>query len=110
MEVLIDEIQRSNNLSLPLTKHAFNRMYSRGLSQEAVNAAIDYGRDTFVRGAKIYAIGRKEINMYKEKGIDLSDYEGVQVVCSSKSGDILTVYRNNNFRGLRPRGRRGWNA
>lgn len=42
---------------------------------------------------------------YVGEGVDLSGVEGVQVVCS-RDGAILTVYRNKNFRGLRPRGGR----
>ena len=59
----------------------------------------------FFRGATIYAVGRKETQRYKKQGIDLSRLDGVQVVCSS-TGTVQTVYRNRNFRELRPRYRR----
>ena len=87
-----------------LSKHAWMRMGGRGLSPKAVRMVLDYGRVTYVRGAEIHAIGRKEVALYRSAGIDLAPYEGLQVVCSH-DGTIMTVYRNHDFRGLKPRGR-----
>ena len=85
-----------------LTHHARERMATRGLRASAVEAVLAYGRVAYVRGADIYAIGRKEVVRYAEEGIDLSAYDGVQVVVTA-DGTILTVYRNRSFRGLRDR-------
>jgi hypothetical protein len=68
----------------------------------AVEAALRFGRVAHVRGGQIHAIGRKEVARYRQAGIDLTRYEGVQVVCAP-DGAILTVYRNRDFRRLRPR-------
>lgn len=86
---------------LTLTSHARERMATRGLRTDAIDAALAYGRVIHVRGADIYAIGRKEIERYAEDGIDLAAYDGVQVV--STDGVIVTVYRNRSFSGLRNR-------
>lgn len=88
-----------------LTRHAWERMSGRGLSPGAVRLVLDYGRTARVRGAVIYAIGRKEVEFYRRDGVDLSSVEGVQVV-STSTGSIMTVYRNRDLRGLRPRTRR----
>ena len=88
-----------------LTRHAWKRMTSRNLSSSAVEVALEYGRLAHVRGAVIYAIGRKEVERYASEGVDLTRHEGVQVVCNPQ-GTILTVYRNRDFRGLRPSHRR----
>jgi hypothetical protein len=88
-----------------LTRHAWKRMTSRNLSASAVQAALECGRVAYVRGAAIFAIGRKEVKRYSLKGTDLSRYEGLHVVCTPE-GTILTVYRNRDFRGLRPNRRR----
>ena len=88
-----------------LTRHAWERMCGRSLSPDMVRRVLRCGRVAHVRGAKIYAVGRKEIKRFQQNGIDLSDVEGVQVVCSH-SGAVMTAYRNHNFRGLRPRLRR----
>jgi hypothetical protein len=97
--------ESSRYLPLPLTKHAKARMDERRLSDETVNMVMTYGRVARVRGAEIYAVGRKEVEHYLVEGVDLSRFQGVQVVCGP-DGAILTVYRNNDFRGLRPRGGR----
>lgn len=88
-----------------LTRHAWQRMSGRGLSPAAVSLVLNYGRAAHTRGATIYVVGRKEVRRYRQDGIELSSLEGIQVVCS-ESGAILTVYRNRDLRGLRPRSRR----
>lgn len=92
------------SLPLSLTNHAQTRMDERRLSKETVSTVMTYGRLARVRGAEIYAVGRKEVERYKARGVDLRRFEGAQVVCHP-NGTILTVYRNKDFRGLRPRGR-----
>jgi hypothetical protein len=96
-------IERTNkhNTETCLTDHALKRMTARGLSLDAVHAVMDYGRLVYTRGAAICAIGRKEVKRFARQGIDLSRYEGVQVVCSH-DGAVMTAYRNRDFRGLRP--------
>jgi hypothetical protein len=93
-------------VSCCLTRHAAERMARRGIRLAAVLAALRYGREVYTRGAFLYGIGRKEVDLYRRLGIDLAAYAGVQVVCSP-DGAILTAYRNPNLRALRPRlGRR----
>ncbi len=88
-----------------ITRHAHERMKARRISETALSAVLEYGRVVYVRGAKIYVIGRKEVATFLRKGIELADFEGIHVVCSPE-GSIMTTYRNRDFRGLRPRGRR----
>ena len=80
-------------------------MTGRRLSSEAVQTVLMFGRVAYVRGAAVYAIGRKEVERFSKQGIDLGPYESIQVVCTPE-GTILTVYRNRDFRGLRPYRRR----
>jgi hypothetical protein len=75
-------------------------MHTRRLSAEAVTVAVACGRVAWTRGARIYAIGRREVERYRARGIDLRACEGVQVV-TKPDGAILTVYRNRDRRGLR---------
>jgi len=92
----------SQSIEENLTQHAWKRMTARGLSPNAVEVVLDYGRINHIRGAIIYAIGRKEVEYFKKKrGINLVPYEGLQVVCTQDER-IITVYRNRDFRGLRP--------
>ncbi len=75
-------------------------MHGRRINMDAVKDVMQFGRHAYVRGALIYAIGKKEVDLYKAKGVKLDSYEGIQVVCSP-DGSILTVYRNRDFKGLR---------
>jgi len=89
-----------------MSQHAFERIGSRNISVQAVAAVLEYGREVYNRGARIFAIGRREIDKLREFGIDLSRHDGVQVICSAL-GEVITVYRNRDLRGLR-RQRRVW--
>ncbi len=85
---------------LPLTHHARLRMDGRRISAAAVDAVLAHGRMAWVRGAQIYALGHREVSRAARRGLDLRPFAGLQVVCAP-DGDVLTVYRNHDFRGLR---------
>lgn len=93
--------QLRSESAVVLTTHASKRMCGRRMSMTEVDFVLSYGRCTHVRGADIYALGRREAARLKAKGIDASALQGIQVVCST-DGAVLTVYRNNDFRGLKP--------
>ncbi len=93
------------DVNAPMTSHALKRMNSRGISQDAVLATLIYGRTIHGRGAVICVIGRKEVEQFSGAEINLSDYEGVHVICS-KDWTVLTTYKNKDFRGLRSATRR----
>jgi hypothetical protein len=86
-----------------LTQHARKRMCARRITLDGIRAALDYGRVFYTRGATIYVLGRKELEQCRRNHLDISRWNGLQVVCSG-GGTILTAYRNESFRGLRPRG------
>ena len=83
-----------------VTHHACEQMAARGISQDAIQAALAFGKEVYTRGAIIYALGKKEAKRAYHEAGDLSRFSGVQVVCSHR-GIVLTAYRNRNFRGLR---------
>lgn len=83
-----------------LTRHAVARMSQRGIPTEMITLVLYFGRVVFIRGAVIHAIGRKEVERFRANNIDLSDCEGIQVVCSM-DGAVITAYRNDDFRSLR---------
>lgn len=97
-------VAMSMPMSVALTNHVVERMHERGLVQEAIAAAIEYGRAVYTRGAVIYALGRQEVKRLYRKGLDLARFEGTQVVCS-EDGAVITAYRNRDFRGLNRRWR-----
>jgi len=87
-----------------ISEHAQMRMYARRFSQESVCKVLDYGRVFYARGAKIHVIGKREVEKYKNCGIDLRSCEGVHVICSN-DGYILTLYKNHDLRDLRYKSR-----
>ncbi len=91
-----------------ITQHAWTRMSGRGLNGQTIDTVLSYGRVIHVRGAAIHVIGRKEVEKLARSGVDVGGCEGVQVVCTPDGSAILTVYRNSDFRGLKPRGGRRW--
>ena len=84
-----------------LTFHAEARLAQRRIPPQAVEAVLAYGRSAFVRGAQIRAIGRREVERFQKKGIDLRPFNGLQVLLASDGSHVLTAYRNHDFRGLK---------
>jgi hypothetical protein len=83
-----------------LTDPANRRMSAMRVSPADVDAVLVYGRSAWTRGARIFAIGSKEIDRYRKHGLLLHRLEGLQVV-TSPDRSVLTVYRNRDLRGLR---------
>ena len=88
-----------------ISGHAVCRMNSRRFNVDILETVLEFGRVVYTRGASIHVIGKKEITRYSTKGINLSACEGIHVVCSTDEETIITMYKNKNFRGLRPRKR-----
>lgn len=84
------------------TRHAAQRSRTRGIPTRAVTAAVAFGRHRAARGADIYIVGWREVRMQARYGLDLSRWQGVEVVCAH-DGTVLTVYRNKLPRALRDR-------
>lgn len=88
-----------------LTEHATKRMQQRQISQDMVNMVSIYGRTIYSRGATFKVIGRKEVEAWAHRGIDLRAAEGLHVLLSG-DGAVMTTYRNHNLRKIRPSKRR----
>lgn len=89
---------------ITLTAHAATRMSERKLTSEHIEAALAFGREIHTRGVTIFAVGQKEVRGAQAASVDISKFEGIHVLCG-RDGDVVTVYRNLNLRGLRPRTR-----
>ena len=97
---------RENAENISLSDHAVSRMFQRRLPLESVEIAKRCGRISHVRGARVYSIGRIEVEKLIRKGLDARQFEGVHVVCSPDDDKtIMTVYRNKDFRILKPKRR-----
>ena len=91
--------------SLQLTHHASLRSQQRSISLPTIDLVTTYGRKIHARGATFMVVGRKEVDRYKDKGIDLSKAQGVHVLLST-GGRVITTYRNQDLRSIRPRKRK----
>jgi len=87
--------------SFSVSDHARLRMGQRGVSEEAVELALTYGRKIHSRGAVFYVIGRKEISKLEDDMPEIATLDGVQVIASS-DGSVITVYKNHDLRAIRP--------
>jgi hypothetical protein len=88
-----------------LTLHALDRSRTRGIPEDAIEVALEFGKHRGIRGADVFTLGWREVRLCAERGIDVSRWEGIEVVCAH-DGRILTVYRNKNPRALRDRASR----
>jgi hypothetical protein len=85
-----------------LTRHALQRCLSRRIPTAALEAAFDYGLCRFTRGAVVYTLGWREVRCWARRGVELSRWEGIEVVVGH-DGRIITAYRNQNPRAMRDR-------
>lgn len=85
-----------------LTLHATDRCRTRAITKEALDQVINFGKHRAIRGADVYTLGWREVRFYAKGGIDLSRWEGIEVVCAH-DGTILTTYRNKNPHAQRHR-------
>lgn len=90
-----------------LTQHASLRMGSRRISLSDIAVVMSYGRSFHVRGAVVYAMGRREMASCESDGIRPEGIRGLQVICAPDSDEVITVYRNSDFRRLKRRHTRG---
>lgn len=88
--------------SYAVSQHAARRMTRRRVSPASIQVAFAIGRRVHTRGAVIWVIGHKEAERARAAGYDADRLEGLHVVCSF-DGTILTVYRTQDLRRLRPR-------
>ncbi|WP_417228309.1 DUF4258 domain-containing protein [Amphritea sp.] len=91
---------------LELTEHARQRMNQRGVSEQAVELALQFGRKIHSRRALFHVIGKKEINKLGDQHPELKELDGVQVLTTEDSESIITVYRNHDLRAIRPNKRK----
>ena len=91
----------SNSAPVPaLTKHACTRMQQRGISLDAIDAALAYGRAIHAKGLTFFVIGHKEVRKFSAQGVDLDAVAGIQVLVSSE-GSVVTTYRSHDIHAIK---------
>ncbi|MDP3537965.1 MAG: DUF4258 domain-containing protein [Azonexus sp.] len=96
---------RQTSTDQPLTDHAQMRMGQRGITEKVVALVLLHGRTVHARGATYRVIGHKEVSRCAQRGIDLTDADGVHVLLAA-DGSVITAYRNHELRKIRPTKRR----
>lgn len=79
------------------TNHARRRMSQRGLRDDEINLVLTYGRRKYVRKSLLYVVGRKEVRALRGKVPEIVDVEGVHVITSPETGEVITAYRNHDL-------------
>lgn len=96
-------IENSSHHLMNFSDHALKRMSQRGITNEAIDLTIRFGRQVYGRGVKCYVIGKKEIELYAKSCVDVRSAEGIHVLVSTTFGEqVVTVYRNRNLSNIRP--------
>lgn len=91
-----------------LTRHSNRRKDQRGITDEMIVQVLEHGRQIFTRGAIACVVGRKEVRRQNQFGIDISNLDGIHVICpTDKFGTVITAYRNRDLSGVKPNMGRG---
>ncbi|MDB4806903.1 DUF4258 domain-containing protein [Pseudomonadales bacterium] len=107
IDTAIDQsYEAANDEHFDLSQHAQMRMSQRSIDLEQVKLVLSHGRMIHSRRARFYVVGRKEIKRLEKAGLDVRNLENIQIVVDERSNRILTVYRNKDFRQIRPKHRR----
>lgn len=89
--------------SLPpyrLSKHARVRLDARGVSMDALEAALRWGRRGWSQGALRYRLDRRSVDTARRQGVRVDAHEGTTVILSP-SGLVLTIWRNRQPHRIR---------
>ena len=106
-EVIVDTMlsnicDATNDVNFHLSKHAQLRMSQRSIDLKQIEQVLSYGRMIHSRRARFYIVGKKDTKRLSKTGISTQGLENMQVLVEEKSNTIITVYRNKNFRHIRP--------
>jgi len=110
-EVTVDKImsnicEASNDVNFHLSQHAQLRMSQRSIDLKQIEKVLSYGRVIHSRRARFYVVGKKDTKRLSKNGVNTLGLENMQVLVEEKTNTIVTVYRNNDFRHIRPVHRR----
>ena len=97
------EINRKDNeIEFTVSDHASLRMNQRCIDKSSLETVLKFGRLIRSRGASFYVLGKRDSSHLQSIGIKVQRLENTQVVVDEKTNTVITVYKNNNFRKIRP--------
>jgi hypothetical protein len=88
--------------------HAQKRADQRGISQDAIDFTLAWGKCYHRTGVTIYVLRRKDITRSKRKDLLVLSWEGTTVVADGNA--ILTVYQNKDVSHIRRKPKRDLKA
>jgi len=88
------------NKKYVLTDHALKRIFSRGYSPSKLQLVFTYGRHFYANGAKVYFVGKKEVEKARLIGIDVRELEGINVIVQQNDDSelVITAFKNNTLK------------
>ncbi len=92
------EPQRLHYRNLRSTRHMQKRSQQRGIGEEYICLAMDYGEAFFKQGLIFYVVGEKNLPLSLDHRLR-EKIRNLVVVVSMETSEVLTCYRNP--RGMR---------
>jgi len=92
------EPQRLHHRNLRSTRHMQKRLQQRGIGEEHICLAMDYGEAFFRQGLIFYVVGEKLLLMLPDHRLR-EKIKNLVVVVSPETNDVLTCYRSK--KGMR---------
>ncbi len=92
---------RRDSATARFTHHARKRSAERGVSSDAVQAALWWGREVRVPTIIHHVLDRKSVAAARREGVDVDRYLGTIVIESARTGAIVTVYRTRSPKRIR---------
>lgn len=86
--------------ALVISTHAHRRSSSRRIPEEAITAAIRWGRRYWTHGDLAWRLDRRSVEAARRCGVRVDDYEGVTVIVAT-GGVVRTVWCNRTPRRIR---------
>ncbi len=84
------------------TRHIQTRMNQRGINQEMVDLAIQFGvmkQDRMILDEQQLKVLISKLDQVRTRAIRALDKGGIVVVSSPEDGSLITTYSVNSFRG-----------
>jgi hypothetical protein len=99
-KVVSDKGYRSMEFTFEHTQHSYHRACQRGLSNQKILAALQYGENVYKQGLIYYILGENNIpdSLCKQK----EQLKNTVVIVSGDSNQVITCYRSSNpFKNIR---------
>lgn len=104
-QVQDEDTLKITSLNFRHTKHSFLRAAQRGIDNEKITTALEFGDNFFKQGLIYYVLGENNMpDRYKKESKKLLN---TVVVVSGDSNEVITCYRSKNpFKHLKKKSKK----